>query len=141
MTFFGIFYPENLRKLLNGHWNVPAIQQHSVGLNVHWKVTEQCLKSGFQWTFREQSVDIQVCFSWLKGEFSSCELAIQNMCRYSLCKRIYRIWIKFLRYVFKVGFLTMETSSLMNKLVCEWPSFVIFYIRLNHNHVIYICII
>ena len=36
------------------------------------KVTEQCLKSGFQWTFREHLVDIQKCFSWLKGAFSSC---------------------------------------------------------------------
>ena len=58
--------------MLNGHWNVTAIQQHSFELNVHWKVTEQCLKSGFQWTFREYSVDIQKCFSWLKRNFSSC---------------------------------------------------------------------
>ena len=72
-TFFEFFTLKIKKKILNGHWNVPAIQQHSVGLNVHWKVTEQCLKSGFQWKFREQSVDIQKCFSWLKGEFSSCE--------------------------------------------------------------------
>ena len=62
------FFPENKKKILSGHWNVPGIQQHSVGLDVHWKVNEQC----FQWTFREHSVDIQKCFSRLKGEFSSC---------------------------------------------------------------------
>ena len=41
-------------------------------MNVHWKVIEQCLKSVFQGTFCKHSVDIQKCFSWLKGEFSSC---------------------------------------------------------------------
>ena len=73
MKFFKKNFPWKLKKILNGYWNVPAIQQHSVGLNVHWKVTKQCLKFGFQWTLREHSVDIQKCFSWLKGEFSSCE--------------------------------------------------------------------
>ena len=69
---FEFFSPEIKKKLWNGHWKVPAIQQHSVGLNAHWKVAEQCLKPGFQWTFRERSVGTQKCFSWLKGEFSSC---------------------------------------------------------------------
>lgn len=57
--FFYFFSLKMKKKLLNGHWNVPSIQQNSVGLNVDWKVTEQCVKSGFQWTFCEPSVDIQ----------------------------------------------------------------------------------
>ena len=57
-------------KLLHGHWNVPAIQQHSVGMNAHGKVTEHCLKSGFKWTFLEHSMYIKKCSSWLKGESS-----------------------------------------------------------------------
>ena len=72
MENFG-FFPWRLKKLLNGPWNVPVTQQRSVGLNAYWKVTEKCLKSRFQLTFREHSVNIQKCFSWLIGEFSSCE--------------------------------------------------------------------
>ena len=71
---FVLFTLKIKKKILNWHWVVPAIQQHSVGLNDHWKVTEQCLKSGFQWAFHEHSVGIQKCFNWLKGEFSSCEI-------------------------------------------------------------------
>ena len=43
---------------------MPAIQQHSVGLNVHWKVTDSAWNPDFsehsvsiQWTFRNVSVD------------------------------------------------------------------------------------
>ena len=62
---FVLFTLKIKKKILNWHWVVPAIQQHSVGLNDHWKVTEQCLKSDFneypvniQWTFRNDS------FNW-----------------------------------------------------------------------------
>ena len=57
---------------------MPVIQQHSAGLNVHWKVTEQYMKSGFQRTILEHSVYVQKCFSWLKGEFSSCDWGFFN---------------------------------------------------------------
>lgn len=33
------------------------------GLNVHYKVIEQCMKSEFQWTIREHSVDTQECLN------------------------------------------------------------------------------
>ena len=55
-----IIFSLKIKKLLNGHWNVPAIQQRSVGLNAHWKVTEQFNTwnpdfsghaSRFQWKF------------------------------------------------------------------------------------------
>ena len=42
---------------------LPAIQQRSTGLNAFWKVTENCLKPGFQWIFREHSLDSQIYFS------------------------------------------------------------------------------
>ena len=47
-------------KIKQKYWNVPAIQQRSVGLNAHWKVTEQFNTwnpdfsghaSRFQWKF------------------------------------------------------------------------------------------
>ena len=54
------FFPQGLKiekKLLNGHWNVPAIQQRSVGLNAHWKVTEQ-------WTMPEIQISVNILWGF-----------------------------------------------------------------------------
>ena len=60
------FFLKIKKKLLNSHWNLPDIQQRSVRLNAYWKVTDQCLKSGFQWK-------CPWTFSWLSEMLQSTE--------------------------------------------------------------------
>ena len=88
MNNFLNFFPLKIKKTLNGHWNVPAIQQRSLGMNVHWKVTEQCLKSGFQWTIGHIEI-----FSWLRGGFSSCDISncVWNLRFYTLSSQYIKL--------------------------------------------------
>ena len=82
MNTFLSFSPENLKEILIGNWNVPAIKQRSVGPNAHWTMPEIRIS----WTFIEDSVDIQKCISWPKGKMSYCVYywSEVNLCLYSI---------------------------------------------------------
>ena len=91
-------------------------------------VTEMCLKSGFQWRIREHSVYIQKCFSWLKGEFSSC--AVEELLLLGtniLCTRyIFRQNLNFLRIQSIYIFITDPIIS-VNSRINNWGPFMQFF--------------
>ena len=60
MKNFESFSENSKKKLLNGHWNVPAIQQRSVGLHAHWTMPEIRISVNIPWAFNGHSEIFQL---------------------------------------------------------------------------------
>ena len=123
MKFFLNFLSWKLKK---NYWMVTEMCLPFSSIQWDWMSTERSLNStwnpDFQWTFREHSVDIQKCFSWLKGEFSSCDC--QTFSEFFSPVRTYKQLSKFIRpystkrLSFSVFFSNVSTKSVLF-LVCQ----------------------